>query len=163
METNLPFPADNSDNYSQQMIKTGSANSSTMAFSSVSPRPQVAFPSDYPMDRPHQTQQSGFVPEKAYSYTSSSASSSPIMPQAVYTPKRPSESPTPDVKPPRQASRSARAIHNRPGGRPLGSHLLPGVAADANRMRKVVACWHCVLQRDKVRFGSTIPFNSRGI
>lgn len=40
----------------------------------------------------------------------------------------------------------------RPGGRQLGTHLDPKVAKSAHDMRKIVACWHCVLQRDKVRF-----------
>jgi hypothetical protein len=38
----------------------------------------------------------------------------------------------------------------RPGGRALGTHLEPKVAKEAHDMRKIVACWHCVLQRDKV-------------
>ena len=38
----------------------------------------------------------------------------------------------------------------RPGGRALGTHLEPKVAKAAHDMRKIVACWHCVLQRDKV-------------
>ena len=38
----------------------------------------------------------------------------------------------------------------RPGGRALGTHLEPRVAQAAHNMRKTVACWHCVLQRDKV-------------
>ena len=38
----------------------------------------------------------------------------------------------------------------RPRGRALGSHLEPKVAKAARDMRKTVACWHCVLQRDKV-------------
>ncbi|KAF2876241.1 hypothetical protein BDV95DRAFT_219797 [Massariosphaeria phaeospora] len=37
----------------------------------------------------------------------------------------------------------------RPGGRALGTHLDPNVAKAAHDMRKIVACWHCVLQRDK--------------
>ena len=39
----------------------------------------------------------------------------------------------------------------RAGGRQLGTHLEPKVAKAAHDMRKIVACWHCVLQRDKVR------------
>jgi hypothetical protein len=31
----------------------------------------------------------------------------------------------------------------------LGTHLEPTVAKAAHDMRKIVACWHCVLQRDK--------------
>lgn len=49
------------------------------------------------------------------------------------------------------APRTQRPSMNRSGGRQLGSHLKPEVAKDAHDMRKVVACWHCVLQRDKVR------------
>ena len=45
----------------------------------------------------------------------------------------------------------------RPGGRALGTHLEPKVAKAAHDMRKIVACWHCVLQRDKV---SMLPSSS---
>ncbi|KAF2016039.1 hypothetical protein BU24DRAFT_347388 [Aaosphaeria arxii CBS 175.79] len=38
---------------------------------------------------------------------------------------------------------------SRPGGRALGTHLEPAVAKQAHDMRKITACWHCVLQRDK--------------
>lgn len=42
-------------------------------------------------------------------------------------------------------------VTGRPGGRALGTHLPAKVAKAAHDMRKTVACWHCVLQRDKVR------------
>jgi hypothetical protein len=57
------------------------------------------------------------------------------------------------------APRTQRPSINRPGGRQLGSHLKPEVAKDAHDMRKVVACWHCVLQRDKVRLWLKLLFN----
>lgn len=41
------------------------------------------------------------------------------------------------------------------GGRALGTHLDPRVAKSAHDMRKIVACWHCVLQRDKCGPGDT--------
>jgi hypothetical protein len=44
----------------------------------------------------------------------------------------------------------------RPGGRALGTHLEPKVAKAAHDMRKTVACWHCVLQRDKVSIWTSI-------
>lgn len=40
---------------------------------------------------------------------------------------------------------------SRPGGRAVGTHLSPKVVKAAHVMRHIVACWHCVLQRDKVR------------
>lgn len=49
----------------------------------------------------------------------------------------------------RPRHRTEGPLLTRPGGRQLGSHLKPEVAKDAHDMRKVVACWHCVLQRDK--------------
>lgn len=64
------------------------------------------------------------------------------------TPKIPSDSSATS----RSGSRKQKTSHNRPGGRILGSHLPPEVAAEASSMRKISACWHCVLQRDKVRF-----------
>ncbi|KAL5122022.1 hypothetical protein ACEQ8H_000238 [Pleosporales sp. CAS-2024a] len=39
------------------------------------------------------------------------------------------------------------------GGRALGTHLEPEVAKAAHDMRKISACWHCVLQRDKCSDG----------
>lgn len=44
----------------------------------------------------------------------------------------------------------ASKVTGRPGGRTLGTHLPAKVAKAAHDMRKTVACWHCVLQRDKV-------------
>lgn len=37
----------------------------------------------------------------------------------------------------------------------MGTHLDPRVAKSAHDMRKIVACWHCVLQRDKCGPGDT--------
>lgn len=50
-----------------------------------------------------------------------------------------------------RAPASGKGHAGRPGGRALGTHLEPTVAKAAHDMRKIVACWHCVLQRDKVR------------
>ncbi|KAF1914878.1 hypothetical protein BDU57DRAFT_520076 [Ampelomyces quisqualis] len=49
------------------------------------------------------------------------------------------------------APESAEALKNlgKNGGRALGTHLEPNVAKAAHDMRKIHACWHCVLQRDK--------------
>ena len=44
---------------------------------------------------------------------------------------------------------------SKSGGRALGTHLDPKVAKSAHDMRKLVACWHCVLQRDKCGPGDT--------
>ncbi|OAG00542.1 uncharacterized protein CC84DRAFT_1168635 [Paraphaeosphaeria sporulosa] len=57
---------------------------------------------------------------------------------------------SPDPEGPK-ARRQVGPIRNtgRPGGRALGTHLEPKVAKAAHDMRKIVACWHCVLQRDK--------------
>ncbi|PVI00548.1 hypothetical protein DM02DRAFT_708049 [Periconia macrospinosa] len=50
---------------------------------------------------------------------------------------------------PIRRSRDQAKNMSRPGGRALGTHLEPKVAKAAHDMRKTVACWHCVLQRDK--------------
>ncbi|KAF2003422.1 hypothetical protein P154DRAFT_86290 [Amniculicola lignicola CBS 123094] len=60
----------------------------------------------------------------------------------------------------RETSLSQRALsvsgqRGRPGGRALGTHLEPKVAKAAHDMRRIVACWHCVLQRDKCGPGDT--------
>ncbi|EUC35454.1 hypothetical protein COCCADRAFT_24635 [Bipolaris zeicola 26-R-13] len=56
-----------------------------------------------------------------------------------------------DASPEPESSRSAaqKALAAKSGGRALGTHLEPTVAKAAHDMRKIVACWHCVLQRDK--------------
>jgi hypothetical protein len=61
-------------------------------------------------------------------------------------------SPSPEHLTEHPARRSgASKATGRPGGRMLGTHLPAKVAKAAHDMRKTVACWHCVLQRDKVR------------
>lgn len=56
-----------------------------------------------------------------------------------------------DTSPEPESSRSAaaKALAKSSGGRAPGTHLEPTVAKAAHDMRKTVACWHCVLQRDK--------------
>lgn len=61
-------------------------------------------------------------------------------------------SPEPELEPTARRARapaSGKGHAGRPGGRALGTHLEPTVAKAAHDMRKIVACWHCVLQRDK--------------
>ncbi len=55
------------------------------------------------------------------------------------------------LSPEPESSRSVMATKglSKSGGRALGTHLEPKVAKAAHDMRKTVACWHCVLQRDK--------------
>jgi hypothetical protein len=59
--------------------------------------------------------------------------------------------PSPEPESRRAQSISSRGAGHRPGGRALGTHLNAKVAKEAHDMRKITACWHCVLQRDKVR------------
>jgi hypothetical protein len=47
-----------------------------------------------------------------------------------------------------EASAALKAL-GKNGGRTTGTHLEPEVAKAAHDMRKISACWHCVLQRDK--------------
>jgi hypothetical protein len=58
-------------------------------------------------------------------------------------------------EPEQSQSGSATKGSNKSGGRALGTHLEPKVAKAAHDMRKIVACWHCVLQRDKCGPGDT--------
>jgi hypothetical protein len=62
-----------------------------------------------------------------------------------------------DVSPEPEMSRRESTTKNssKSGGRALGTHLDPRVAKSAHDMRKIVACWHCVLQRDKCGPGDT--------
>jgi hypothetical protein len=57
-------------------------------------------------------------------------------------------SPEPDTQ--SRSQHPSRGAGGRAGGRKLGTHLNPRVAKQAHDMRKIVACWHCVLQRDRV-------------
>lgn len=89
------------------------------------------------------------------------AGSSPI--RASFSPTTTLEpaldvSPEPETKPRRQVGPIRTA--NRPGGRALGTHLEPKVAKAAHDMRKIVACWHCVLQRDRVSLVASWSLNS---
>jgi hypothetical protein len=54
-----------------------------------------------------------------------------------------------EVIPAPETAASAALKNAKNGGRALGTHLEPDVAKAAHDMRKISACWHCVLQRDK--------------
>jgi hypothetical protein len=60
---------------------------------------------------------------------------------------------TPEPEPPYSAESFKSMQMNKSGGRALGTHLEPAVAKAAHDMRKITACWHCVLQRDKCGLG----------
>ncbi|KAF2033851.1 hypothetical protein EK21DRAFT_57779 [Setomelanomma holmii] len=47
------------------------------------------------------------------------------------------------------SSNAAKNQGKTNGGRQIGTHLQPETAKAAHDMRKISACWHCVLQRDK--------------
>ena len=65
--------------------------------------------------------------------------------------------PSPEPESKHTHSVGGKGASGRPGGRSLGTHLDPKVARAAHDMRKITACWHCVLQRDKVRFWKSLP------
>ncbi|KAH7401763.1 hypothetical protein DE146DRAFT_440794 [Phaeosphaeria sp. MPI-PUGE-AT-0046c] len=56
-------------------------------------------------------------------------------------------------KPASATSPSTTKSPGKNGGRAPGTHLEPDVAKAAHDMRKISACWHCVLQRDKCGAG----------
>ncbi|KAF2200750.1 hypothetical protein GQ43DRAFT_463734 [Delitschia confertaspora ATCC 74209] len=58
-------------------------------------------------------------------------------------------------EPAAQRSQPRSTAGKPPGGRAVGTHLEPEVAEAAHNMRRIVACWHCVLQRDKCGPGDT--------
>jgi hypothetical protein len=70
--------------------------------------------------------------------------------QANYAPAKNVPEMTFDIVPDTEST-STVAMKNlgKNGGRALGTHLEPDVAKAAHDMRKISACWHCVLQRDK--------------
>jgi hypothetical protein len=51
---------------------------------------------------------------------------------------------------PSNAPRASAADHGRKGGRQRGVHLDHHAKEKSSKMRKVVACWRCALQRDPV-------------
>lgn len=73
------------------------------------------------------------------------------------SPARPVPETSFDASPEPEMSRRQSTLKNlsKSGGRALGTHLDPVVAKSAHDMRKIVACWHCVLQRDKCGPGDT--------
>lgn len=54
------------------------------------------------------------------------------------------------VRPPSEAATASPLRKGRPGGRSLGSKLLPTAAVHAGKMRGIGACWPCVFSRDRV-------------
>jgi hypothetical protein len=71
--------------------------------------------------------------------------------------------PSPEPEPQRRHSTNNRRTGNRPGGRAPGTHLDTRVAKAAHDMRKITACWHCVLQRDKVRIWTSLILRIFGL
>ncbi|KZM21594.1 hypothetical protein ST47_g7208 [Ascochyta rabiei] len=71
------------------------------------------------------------------------------------SPARPVPEMSFDASPEPEMSRRESKSMSKSGGRALGTHLDPNVAKSAHDMRKIVACWHCVLQRDKCGPGDT--------
>jgi hypothetical protein len=70
--------------------------------------------------------------------------------QSNYMPTNEGQGMTFEVIPaPESAESAAAKLLSKNGGRALGTHLEPEVAKAAHDMRKISACWHCVLQRDK--------------
>jgi hypothetical protein len=51
---------------------------------------------------------------------------------------------------PSNAPRASAAEQGRKGGRQKGRHLADEAKVKSSKMRKVVACWRCALQRDPV-------------
>jgi hypothetical protein len=75
---------------------------------------------------------------------------SSISMQGNYMPVNENQGMTFEVIPaPESAASAAAKLLSKNGGRALGTHLEPEVAKAAHDMRKISACWHCVLQRDK--------------
>jgi hypothetical protein len=93
---------------------------------------------------PAQHPNAAFFP--AHSSTRGSASPAQPLPEISFDA-------SPEPEPLRRESTSKGA--SKSGGRALGTHLDPRVAKSAHDMRKIVACWHCVLQRDKCGPGET--------
>lgn len=90
----------------------------------------------------HDTLDRGFLPTPSPVYAARSPASSVELTFDL-SPEEPEHRPA-------RRSGGSRAT-GRPGGRALGTHLDARVAKAAHDMRKTVACWHCVLQRDKAR------------
>jgi hypothetical protein len=154
------------DNYivPNQLMPTSPSSSSIGQYSQyhyqppVSPQPSAPSPgssegkhshqhSDYemfealPAHQPH-------TPSFQHSQASSQGSLSPAQPIPEM-----SFDASPEPEQVRRESTSRGMIKS--GGRALGTHLDPRVAKSAHDMRKIVACWHCVLQRDKCGPGDT--------
>lgn len=78
-------------------------------------------------------------------------SEEPLLPHAIKVDYAPTRAASKDTSPEHESppSTGATVLVKSAGGRTLGTHLEPRVAKAAHDMRKIVACWHCVLQRDK--------------
>jgi hypothetical protein len=119
-----PYQADNSPS-------AGSPGSSDGAFSYQQSDPGMMMDT-FPIQQPNQ----GFTTQD---YAA----------QANFTPTKTEQEMSFDMASESESSASALKALGKNGGRMLGTHLEPEVAKAAHDMRKISACWHCVLQRDK--------------
>ena len=124
------------------------------------PSPHASAPSPGSSDGKHSYQQADFEMFDTLPAHHSNASMFPP-PQSSSRGSASPGQPIPEISfdaspEPEQVRRdSTSKAMSKSGGRALGTHLDPGVAKSAHDMRKIVACWHCVLQRDKCGPGDT--------
>ena len=124
------------------------------------PSPNASVPSPGSSDGKHSYQQADFEMFDTLPAHHNSAGMFPpahSSSQGSASPGQPIPEISFDTSPePEQVRReSTSKAMSKSGGRALGTHLDPRVAKSAHDMRKIVACWHCVLQRDKCGPGDT--------
>ncbi|KAJ4986571.1 hypothetical protein SVAN01_07880 [Stagonosporopsis vannaccii] len=154
------------DNYivPNQLVPTSPSISSVgqypQTFYRPARSPQPSAPSPGSSEGKHSHQQLDYETfETLPAYRSNNATFSPSQPstRGSASPAQPVHELSFDASPEPEHLRreSTSKSMTKSGGRALGTHLDPRVAKSAHDMRKIVACWHCVLQRDKCGPGDT--------
>lgn len=149
----------NQDQFVPPSPSTSSVGQYSQSFYQPVPSPHASAPSPGSSDGKHSYQQADFEMLDTLPAHPNAALFPPpqSLSRASSSPGQPIPEISFDASPePEQVRReSTSKAMGKSGGRALGTHLDPRVAKSAHDMRKIVACWHCVLQRDKCGPGDT--------
>jgi hypothetical protein len=149
----------NQDQFVPPSPSTSSVGQYSQSLYQPVPSPHASAPSPGSSDGKHSYQQADF--EMFDTLPAHHPNASMFPPQSSSRGSASPGQPIPEISfdaspEPEQVRReSTSKAMSKSGGRALGTHLDPRVAKSAHDMRKIVACWHCVLQRDKCGPGDT--------
>lgn len=104
--------------------------------------------SPYPQPTPRPGAQNTATSQSGMQYPATGAIRQPA--PSVSAANRPLQAARARSTLPSNAPRASATEHGRKGGRQKGVHLAVHAKEKSSKMRKVVACWRCALQRDPV-------------